>query len=419
MAHLIPVKHYYGGSVSALSMHPTSPSVSVNPNSIINLLNSCLVEGFGEVNVASISIDSAGIATVTSPAHGYDKPETPILISGASQEAINGEWTIQSTTTNTITFNAQDSNLINTTITGVGIKLKVPPLGWSRVFNDSGSSVSVYRSNDPFSRRHFLRVDDIDGVSVTNRATYFRGYETLNSTLDSGVYAYPPKSAFSRGLMLIRSIYSTPGVYSQTDNISWTLVGTSKQFYLNIHTTYGNINSNRACMFFGDLNSYVPGDFGASALMGQITNISSSGLGCFAISDYTGQYTSRNSSGLHTLTPQRYKFINAAIFGAAGSSIIGSSFAGSVVEPDLYSNKTILMRPILISDEANSTYIRGEMPGLSIPINSIINLPTRLEPNTIIRVKGERMIYIPISTWSAIYGCFLLSLDKDWSIQLA
>lgn len=241
MAHTIPIKYMYGGSVDYLYCHPNYPIFSGGAGSTIEVFDACLVNGFAEVTLSSLTIDGSGIATATSNAHGYNKVPLVILISGAEQEAINGEWEITGFTANTILFDATDSGLTNTTITGSSIKLKVAPLGWEKVYADAPNYIAVYRSKDPLSRQHFLRVDDSDAYGVqTVPAAFLRGYEQMSSAQDAGIGPYPSSSSLARGVSINKVLYTAAGVYATTNsaNLSWTLVGTSRQFYFNSHYAY-------------------------------------------------------------------------------------------------------------------------------------------------------------------------------------
>jgi hypothetical protein len=393
----------------------------VGAGTTLNVLDACLVTGFGQVTLSSLTIDDQGIATATSTSHGYVKVHTVILISGADQEAINGEWSITAIpNTDQVQFDATDSGLTSTTITGATITMKVAPLGWSKPFSDAPNFVSVYQSLDPMSRRNFLRVDDSDNLQVSELgATYFRGYEYMTSSEDNGIYPFPPKSSVTKGLLLRKSLYSNAGNYltSGGSNISWTIVGTSKQFYFATHVVYGNDKRYRNTMFFGDFISYVPGDVGATGLSGDYSyGATYSGLdGVTRMNDYSANFCPRNSRRTHTVLQQRYRLWNYPTVAASGSVLIG--YNHTILEPDTYPNRLIIYRPFLISDENNSTSIRGEMPGLAIALNNIVST-LLYEPGEIIKFGTERFIYMPTADWGGYHGFFLLSLDKDWSVPI-
>jgi len=408
----------YGGSVDFLYCHPNYPIFTGSSGSAIDVFDACLINGFGEVTLSSLTIDANGIATATSNAHGYNKVPLVILISGADQEAINGEWEITGTSTNTILFDATDSGLTSTTITGASIKLKVAPLGWEKVFSDAPNYVAVYRSKDPFSRQHFLRVDDSDAYGVQSVPfTYCRGFEQMSSAQDIGHNPFPPPQILARGVGVEKSCYIPGGIYATANNanLSWTLVGTSCQFYFNSHFYLGNISGGRMPFYFGDLVSYVPGDYGATLISGATTfTVIYTPTYWESYNDYQGRYCSRtlnkqqNSNNLSLrnkiLLPQ-----------GTSTGLMGASTTSPFLEPDLYCNKMIISRPLLIVDELYPNNLRGEQPGMAALLNRLTPLTSRYEANTIFTINGERFMYMPISIHPNNYGAFLLSLDRDWN----
>lgn len=421
MAHTVPVKIISGGSTNLLRSHVDSPVRSVSAGATIALLNACLVTGFGQVTLSSLTIDAQGIATATSTAHGYVKTDTVVLIAGADQEAINGEWVItEITDADHLKFDASESGLTNTTITGTTITLKVAPLGWSKPFFDTPNSIAVFQSLDPFSRRAFLRVDDSNNLSWNEPgATFFRGYEFLASSQDQGTYPFPPPSSLTQGIQARKSLYQNAGIYITTNgaNLSWTLVGTSKQFYFGYHVVYGNDNRTRNSIFFGDLNSYVPGDVGATGLCGEIlqTQLNADTYSFTQLNNYSYSFCPRNSKKGHTTAQQRFKLWSYPTLTNAFTPLCGGN---SIVEPDIYHNRMIIYRPFLITDENNSTSIRGEMPGMAVSLSDWSSISVRPEPGSVVTLNGERFVYMPVYNWSSTYGFYLLSLDLDWANPL-
>lgn len=421
MAHTVPTKIFSGGSVDLLRTHTSSPTRSLSPGTAIDVFDACLVNGFGQVTLSSLTIDAQGIATATSTAHGYLKVHTVILIAGADQEAINGEWIITNIpSADTVKFDASDSGLTSTTITGTTITMKVAPLGWARPFSDAPNYIAVYQSLNPQSRRNFLRVDDSDNLAYNDTgATYFRGYEYMTSSQDNGTYPFPPKSALTRGVNSRKLFYSQEGVYLTLNatNISWVLVGNSNQFFFSSHTTYGGDKRTRMLMFFGDLNSYVPGDVGATLLSADIdlTGIAAVSYGVMRTYNYTGNYCPRNSKRTHTVSQQRFRLLNYPTT-VTVDAVIGAN--STIAEPDTYPNRVILYRPFLVSDENTPNSIRGEMPGMSIALNDFTALSPGYEPGEVITLNGERFAYIPTYSWNDIIGFTLLTLDRDWNIHI-
>lgn len=163
--------------------------------------------------------------------------------------------------------------------------------------------------------------------------------------------------------------------------------------------------------FFGDMVSYVPGDYGASLISGG-TVISLNGPTYWdSVNEYQGRYTSRNIT--RQLPPSIISNRNK-ILAPFGSGVLGGGGA-PFLEPDLYCNKMVISRPLLIVDETYPYNLRGEQPGMSLPLHRLTSLSTRYEANTILTIGGERFMYMGIAIHTSNFGCYLLSLDRDWN----
>lgn len=157
-----PVKWFHSGMQGA-------PVMSNQWGDMISVLDACLVTGFNLKAVDSIT-STGGIATVSIPAGHLFKPDQIILITGCEQAQYNGEQKVISVTSNTLTY-AVSGNPQSPATTQGTIQCKVAPLGWEKPF--SGLNKAAYRSLDPASPRHFLRVDD-----SLKQANGFNAYDT-------------------------------------------------------------------------------------------------------------------------------------------------------------------------------------------------------------------------------------------------
>lgn len=157
-----PVKFFHSGMAGA-------PVLSNNWGDLIGLLDGCLVTGFNLKTINGIT-SAAGVATASiSGGHTYVVDQI-VLIAGCDQPAYNGEQRITGITANTFTFDVVGNPASPATTQG-NISCKVAPLGWEKAF--SGTNKAAYRSTDPASPRHYLRVDD--DIKATNG---FNAYQT-------------------------------------------------------------------------------------------------------------------------------------------------------------------------------------------------------------------------------------------------
>lgn len=222
-----------------------APVLSGTAGSLIGVLDACLVNGFGLTTVDSILVAS-GVATANmSLGHSFE-PDTTALIAGSSTTALNGEKTVLTSTTNTITFSAQ--GVADGTYTGAGVTAKLAPAGWEKPF--SGANLAAYRSADITSTRTFLRVDDTGTVDAR-----VVGYETLTD-VNTGTGPFPTSTQMSGGC------YWPKANAANATARAWTVVADGKTFWYwcNTHTTSASFGLNGFTAGFGDFVSYKAGD---------------------------------------------------------------------------------------------------------------------------------------------------------------
>lgn len=148
------------------SLNMNAPSLSNDWGVLIDILDACLVTGYGSQPVAGIGVEN-GIAIVTfnSP-HGLQQFQV-IELSGADQPEFNGEFKILGVGATTIEFSIEVPDQV---ATGT-ISCKVAPLGWDKKF--SGTHKAVYQAKDKTLNPYFLRVDNsLDPLYTANYAKY-------------------------------------------------------------------------------------------------------------------------------------------------------------------------------------------------------------------------------------------------------
>jgi hypothetical protein len=272
-----PVKFFH----SAMS---GAPVLSNNWGDLIGLLDGCLVTGFNLKTINGITAN-AGVATASiSGGHTYVKDQI-VLISGCDQPAYNGERRVTGITANTFTFDVAGNPASPATTQG-SISCKVAPLGWEKAF--SGTNKAAYRSTDPASPRHYLRVDD-----DIKQANGFNSYDTSwakwanvgiceNMTdIDTIVGAQAPfdpnnptqnwkqKENWHFGWHKWYHGHQS-GIENTGDGgagpRNWVLVGDGRLFFLMNTMQQGFTWYGRCVYAFGDPISFKPGDNSATIL---------------------------------------------------------------------------------------------------------------------------------------------------------
>lgn len=226
-----------------------APQLSNTWGCLVDVLDACLVTGFGTQLVSSIAIkDGVAIATFGS-AHNFKQFQV-IEISGANEAILNGEFKVLGLTLNTIEFlvDSPDQD-----VTGI-ISCKLASLGWSKTF--SGTQKAVYQAKDKVTNPFFLRVDNSRDPVYTDSYAKFAKVGVLQSceNMDdiSGIQApFDPlnptknwigtgsgtnaKSGWIKWRYTFTDVITAPGaeVMAQVaGNRSWILIGNKDSFYL-------------------------------------------------------------------------------------------------------------------------------------------------------------------------------------------
>lgn len=400
MAHDVAVKWMYGGSVEEIQIHKDYPVLSYFPGSMKNVLDKCLVTGFGEMPVTSIVIDSSGRATVNCVNHGIVNVPVVMRITGSIEEAINGDWWVDSISTNSYTFDATDSGLTSVTCLG-NITSKVAPLDWLRKFDFQNTA--VFQSKDPTSRRFHLRIDD------SKDSSYYWANVAMYENMSSVDDVRSVKTPRSEDLRWYRHLVSQAGIWSTNGmlDISWSLIGTSKQFCFSVHSYYGNNQRCKCNYYFGDANSFFKDDYGANILTGTV-GASSSATSFVNWATYTNLYLSRNSL---------QKISTECQFAIPQPPATTAYFSNSSVNliPDDKNFTLFLNEPIMFYSNDDVLRLRGEIPGMAHCSNYLSDTYNQHE---IVYFDGTPyMFFHNAGGASAYFGHFFFNM-KSWDPKL-
>lgn len=339
----IPVKYMHSGMAGA-------PALNGTVGAMIAVLDACLINGFGLKTVDSLVVAS-NVATMTiSTGHSFEVGSVS-LISGVTGalSALNGEWRVAATTTNTVTFDAP--GIANGTAAGT-ITTKVAPLGWSKPYGTG--NYAAYKSTDPAALGHYLRVDDTDATNAR-----VRGFETM-STIDNGTGPYPTDTQISGGGYWRKS--------STADSTSrnWAVIGDGRLFYLwAVPHDATSVTSQGTFYWFGDFNPVSS------------TDVYSSCLGCrdaastlypstvfytwdshYALIYAPRSYTGIGSSAVVLPTAESY------LATSGWSSGIANGAAYSMAYPNQPDNGLYLSKALVMEGANNAIFtLRGVFPG--------------------------------------------------------
>lgn len=326
-----------------------APVLSGLPGSAINVLDACLVNGFGSVTLNSLVINNnvatgtvaaghnfamiAGINNVT-PAIG------PVIqIAGAAQSEVNGDWRLSSVPTST-TFTFVTEGIANQTASGT-ITAKRAPAGWAKLF--AGANKAVYRSLRADSTGMALRIDDSPNYSAA-----VVGYATM-ADIDTGTYPFPSTSNYG----FVRSNATTSAARS------WVLIADA-------HIFYHHIEFNGSAMYytmqgFGDFLRASTADAYACIL---IRGLQGSGGSAASAGGVNSGIFLQNSSGL--ITPRSYNASTIAQTVVLYSTFVITWGSSVLPFPDPLSGG-LVVAPIHVFE---SGVPRGVMPGIYAPLNN-------------------------------------------------
>lgn len=139
----------------------SAPQLTNTWGCMIDVLDACLVTGFGSQAISSILVSSGvAVATFGSP-HGYKQFQV-VEVTSEAHHQLEGEYKILGVSATTLEF---EINLPDQTFTGA-ISGRLAPLGWTKAF--SGEQKAVYQAMDIVANPYFLRVDNSKGPQYSD-----------------------------------------------------------------------------------------------------------------------------------------------------------------------------------------------------------------------------------------------------------
>lgn len=143
-----------------------APQLTNTWGCIIDVLDACLITGFGFQVVSSIVITN-GVGVATFGTSHNIKQFQVVEFSGAQNDVLNKEFKVLGLTANTLEFLV---DLPDQTVTG-SITCKLASAGWGKKF--SGTHKAVYQAKNLTANPYFLRVDNsLDPVYTTTYAKF-------------------------------------------------------------------------------------------------------------------------------------------------------------------------------------------------------------------------------------------------------
>lgn len=311
-----------------------APSLSGTAGTLIDVLDACLQNGYGEVTIDTLVVAS-DVATVTdSTGHGFTMLGNvgPVVrISGATPAGLNGDWRITVLSATQFTF--ATTGITDQTASGT-IVAKRAPAGFTKEF--SGTNLAAYRSDDVTGTRMYLRVNDTNASYAT--VQMFEAMSDINTGTGGSTVYYAGKDT---------------GTLSRP----WIVISDGRMLYWLLNVYLSNPASWLITGAFGDIESYRSGDAYSSLIVGA----GDSGL------NYGGSLKILNNA-IYAQLARSYTQIGGAIASLFRSHYLSGSAAGSAGNP--YPNPVdngFHAWPIEVWE--GSSLARGLMPGLWNPLH--------------------------------------------------
>jgi len=390
MAVSSPVKYFHSGM-------PGAPSLLNEWGSLTSMLDALLVNGFGLVSVDSITV-AGGVATATITAGHVFQVDQVVLIAGATQSLMNGEFKVTARSATVFQFAAPVG--APSTVGGT-LSAKVSPLNFEIAY--TGTNKRAYRSKNVLSPKNMLLIND--GLKTpdydTNWAKWANvGIVSAMSDIDTitGIQA-PFSSAQPNynwqqvdpgqwgwlkwyfGRQVGYESYGDGGGGSR----NWVLIGDDRMFYLYVpwSNQYG---VGRSAYCFGDIESFRPGDMTHTTLCADDAQSSNSYYNYPGQANEYGFTRAGQPAGKVLLRSHTQVGLPMRWYTTGSITEVSGWPNGAVPFPNGADYSLMLMQKILCRQEDGN--VRGIMPGmLWVPhyrpypdltvIDTITNLPDR------------------------------------------
>lgn len=331
-----------------------APTLNGIAGSLIAVLDACLVNGFNVRPVSSFAV-VGGVGTINFPTagHGFGKHQV-VQISGANDDACNGDYRVTAVTSTSITVDATGV-ADGVVASSGGLAAKIAPAGWQKAFSDV--NLGAYKSAAADATGMLLRVDDTVG-----QVARVRGFESMTD-INTGVGKFPSDAQRTY------SVWGKSGAASAASR-QWTVIADDRLFYIIVHTEWDSLTSypnNRVGYVFGDFVPYKTADaYCAILTASNIESMSSLHNDSSGNSLHRGNdpgdggrgYMARSFSQVGGAVQQAF----CAIGNYAGQSV-------GVAYPNPGDNSLLIDKTKLVIEVATSA-ARGEMPGFWTFINS-------------------------------------------------
>ena len=287
-----------------------APELGNNWGSLLNVLEACLLTGYGAQTIQSITIEN-GVATADFGAAHKLQLFQWIKISGSTQVALNTEFKILGATTTTIEFliDLPDQMVVEV------LTCSLASLGWSMPFSDTGRA--VFQAKDTSKNPYYLRVDDTcDPLHTPTRAKFAKvgilesctGIDDISGNQAPFDPALPTKNWIGTG----------------TSGATSAIIGWSRWVYATSHTSYAANSALSATAIEGSRDWVLVGDDTSFYILPIIIPVTSGTIADkYSVCYGFGVFANRDCPFL--MSRYNYGAISAAGYAGDNHSLCGSA----------------------------------------------------------------------------------------------
>lgn len=339
---------------------PGSPTWAGYAGQLNTVLKTVLIDGFNQHNVSSVTIDGAGVATVTTAtAHGFPK-HSVIRIEGADQAVLNDDWRVTVTNEFTFQFQTEEANL-----TGSGtMTAKVAPHPAWTVQAESGNNLALKSIAAGASGKTLVIEDDATQINTYNN--HIRRYGWFSIVEDFVDFASPQ---VARGAFFSH-------MFNSEGNRRWNVYADSRMIIIALnpvnaaYTTYNSPDRYWHVYPFGDIVSVREDDTNDVLL---INSGPADGL-WNGDNDVEDSIVQPSTFGYLTNSQGKWMVRNSAGDVTGDTVAMFGSFSeycgyGGFVYPNPANNE-VMLSDIWVRDGES---LRGKMPGVKQLVHTRVN----------------------------------------------
>jgi hypothetical protein len=356
-----------------------APVLTGENGAIVNLIRKFAVDGYGSVNVSSMTRSGSVVTVNTSAPHNFQDYAT-IQIAGASEADYNGKWRVATVVdSDTLTFDIGVATPA-TPATGT-ITVKRAPLGWTEAF--TGTNAASFRM-PVGSNQHYLDVND--NAVDSARSASVRGYRAMTA-LATGTEPFPTAAQ-------VANCYWRKSNAASNSPRPWVVFADDRGFWLGINW-HASFTDCTEVVYFGQ---DVPWN-GADVYMTRLSyaqSVASTAGNPGASSGAQFNFRSFSGAGSHWAgdiggtpgAPQQCNYDTCV-----SSNQFNSDAANNSTVPGVVTGEQIIAPAYGITPTA-PIQVRGRLPGIFPALYAQPTVPLLTVKNDFIEYPGKRFMAV-------------------------